>query len=214
MDCVDTLFHMKQEIPSKNSTNTTLKMVITGVVAAVLVGGAIYAWQVQIQRGLETNLNAATNQARDLEEQSEVLNAQLSNLNAEVAELKKPKLTFEEQVRQNSITCSETLLVPSSIQYSYDDPRDYLGVFFNALNKNNVTVASAFLQSVGSSPVRINVNRDYSDYTFTINSWSQNRITVSVTTLAGRSENAVFVTAKDSGCWKITSVIDPESLLQ
>lgn len=200
--------------PSKSSHAWLIGFFALLIIMGLLTGG-LWFWFSRQETAFRTDLDTARQQVENLNRTVTNLNAQLAaNANAN-ANANTNTVPLEEQVKRASVTCTDTDLVSSLIQYSYDDPRDYLKPFFTALNTGKSTTAEKFLKPVNSGVPVLNLARDYSGYTFSVSSWgADNKVAVQVTTITGSSQSSIFATGKDAGCWKVTSITDPTGLFR
>jgi hypothetical protein len=104
------------------------------------------------------------------------------------------------------------------IEFSEDDPRDYLKPFITAFNEGNQRKMKCyFTQQLPDEEILsfINLEKDFSDYNVSIKTWSvNNMVTLDVEDPNKGHHKVVFFMRKIHGRWIIQKINDIDDILQ
>ena len=105
-----------------------------------------------------------------------------------------------------------------SVQYSNDDPRDYLGPLSYALvNGDKRTVKCFFDAKLSDDEIArfIDINKDFSVYLFPVSSWTPNNIVTSwVSDPNFKTHKVEFYMRKYDDKWRIVKIVDNDNILK
>lgn len=177
--------------------NPALGIMLAVILTAVLTAVGVYLFMNQ----------TVMKQADELKQKNdEIARLQLQVKQAETA-------TVPNQDRYVAASCRDAT-VAKTFQYSYDDPRDYLGPFLDSLLTGNVPIAKQFLADA-SVEDSITIDKSYRGYLLAVSSWKPDTgdVTVSITDPGNVTSQVVFHTRKFDGCWRVTGVVDTNGVL-
>ena len=119
----------------------------------------------------------------------------------------------------NKKCINQDITYPKNIQFSYNDPRDYLTPFFNALSKNDSRTAKCFFSSkINEEDIwqYLNLDKDFSEYTFYINSYDAfgEEVAVVISDSNFKKHDVKFYSKKMENTWRIIKIDDKDIILK